>query len=617
MAEMRDIHEQVLAFLLEWRAKRDPELRFTLNEDPKSLADGNWISGGSDPWLRLSFWSGIGLKDPHFFISIVIYNSGTFGLYLNDLGNLEMRVFLKHVADTLGGFKESGERDGDNPWIVPKWSRMVYGEDFLDHLRFFLSGDKTRIDDIISKYRSAYSDSFQKALQPITKKQFRKSLQKVSLYRTKPEDRSLTLRSISLENTGLFAGLTLDFGHRATALIGENGCGKSTILRAAALGMMGTGSPLMNIEDAEVQYLLRIIGMNELAEPQFQNPGRIAVSYSYNGYEFENQQANVVGFRLHNLKGKVIFTDQIDPNGFGLPADEIDEDEELPYLFVGYPQRYGTKSDGTNFLMRSKAPNAYDVIPLILKTADNRIESLKVWISESWNANGPHKPKVVSLFKLISDILSLPGQPRFDLAVKDAISARKIVVTTPANPDGILYDLLSTGLENLFGWLGHLISRMYDAYPKSENPLLEPAIVLIDEIDNYLHPEVQVRLMKVLLETFPKTQFILTAHSPFILASLPSAEAKAYRIEEGRAIAIRHFYGQSIQNISYEQFNIPKRPVEIQSMIDEMSWAFGVEDLPKAKALYEELLPILGEDDPAMLDARMDMEQMSLSHAAD
>lgn len=609
MAEMRDIHEQVLAFLLDWRARRDPGLTFSLAQDKNRLERGLWFHQGLAD-LQLTFWPDDYTHPTALFthIDLKLLITGHLTLLSRAWDDPMSESLFSEIAEAIGGTPTSGYSTTYNKPHPTVWQKVYPGTDFLANLQLFLENDKNRIDDIISKYRSAYPDSFQNALQPIPRKQFRKSLQKVSLYRTKPEDRSLTLRSISLENTGLFAGLTLDFGHRATALIGENGCGKTTVLRAAALGMMGTGSPLLNIEDAEIQYLLRIIGMNELAEPQFQNPGRIAVSYSFNGYDFENQQANVVGFRLHSLKGKVVFTDQIDPNGFGLPSDEIDEDEELPYLFVGYPQRYGTKSDGTNFLMRSKAPNAYDVIPLILKTADNRIESLKVWISESWNANGPHKPKVVSLFKLISDILSLPGQPRFDLAVKDAISARKIVVTTPANPDGILYDLLSTGLENLFGWLGHLISRMYDAYPKSENPLLEPAIVLIDEIDNYLHPEVQVRLMKVLLETFPKTQFILTAHSPFILASLPSAEAKAYRIEEGKAVEIEHFYGLSIDKISYDQFGIKKRPVEIQKKIDAMLRAFALGRKTEAEALLDELKPILGEDDPAILDAMLEYQ---------
>jgi hypothetical protein len=614
MADISEIHEKVLAFLLEWRAKRDPELRFSLNEDPISLAEGYWISGGSDLWLKLSFWKANSLKFPNFFITIVIDGNGTFGLYLNDRGNLEIRAFLKHVADTMGGFQESWESEGENPPILPKWSKMFHGENYLDHLRSFLAGEKLRIDQIINQYRTDHPEALGELLSPFDKLHFRRSLRAISKFRSK--ERKLELQSIKIENTGLFSQIELDFGRRATALIGENGCGKTTILRAAALGMLGTGSPLIRAEASELQNFPKISGIDEYAIPQYEGPGQVAVSYRYNDQIFESNQANVIRFKQQKHSGIVVFTDQIDPSGIGLPAGESDEDEELPYLILGYPQRYGTMSDGTNIYKRSKAPNAYDVIPLILKTADNRIDSLKVWMSESWNANGPHKKKVITLFKLISDVLSIPDQPRFEIELLHAISAQKIVVSTPVNPEGILYDMLSTGLENLFGWLGHLISRMYDAYKKSENPLHEPAVVFIDEIDNYLHPEIQVKLMKILLENFPKTQFIFTAHSPFILSSLPSKDAKAYRIENGKAIPIRHFYGQSIQNISYDQFGIKKRPVEIQSKIDEMMRAFAFEHLDKAKELFAELKPILGDDDPAILDAMLDIEASERHHAA-
>lgn len=45
-------------------------------------------------------------------------------------------------------------------------------------------------------------------------------------------------------------------------------------------------------------------------------------------------------------------------------------------------------------------------------------------------------------------------------------------------------------------------------------------VVLIDEIDLHLHPKWQKNLLPNLVELFPKIQFILTTHSPFIIQSL-------------------------------------------------------------------------------------------------
>ena len=62
---------------------------------------------------------------------------------------------------------------------------------------------------------------------------------------------------------------------------------------------------------------------------------------------------------------------------------------------------------------------------------------------------------------------------------------------------------------------------MFDRYPVSVNPLLEPAIVLVDEIDLHLHPKWQRKIFEYLSEKFPRTQFVVTAHSPLVVQSAP------------------------------------------------------------------------------------------------
>ncbi len=85
-----------------------------------------------------------------------------------------------------------------------------------------------------------------------------------------------------------------------------------------------------------------------------------------------------------------------------------------------------------------------------------------------------------------------------------------------------LHDL-SLGYKTLIAWMTDFASRMFEEYPDSPDPLAEPAVVLVDEIDLHLHPQFQRELTSFLTETFPKTQFIVTAHSPLILQSAPDA----------------------------------------------------------------------------------------------
>ena len=49
-------------------------------------------------------------------------------------------------------------------------------------------------------------------------------------------------------------------------------------------------------------------------------------------------------------------------------------------------------------------------------------------------------------------------------------------------------------------------------------------LVLIDELDLYLHPTWQVVLVRALKRAFPKMQFIFTTHSPLVLAALDPTE---------------------------------------------------------------------------------------------
>jgi len=85
----------------------------------------------------------------------------------------------------------------------------------------------------------------------------------------------------------------------------------------------------------------------------------------------------------------------------------------------------------------------------------------------------------------------------------------------------VTVDKLSLGYKTMVAWMVDLAARMFERYPESHNPLSEPAIVLVDEIDLHLHPRWQRKIFTFLNEKFPKTQFIITAHSPLVVQSAP------------------------------------------------------------------------------------------------
>lgn len=86
--------------------------------------------------------------------------------------------------------------------------------------------------------------------------------------------------------------------------------------------------------------------------------------------------------------------------------------------------------------------------------------------------------------------------------------------------------LLSDGYKNMLAMLGDIAHRCYTLNPhlKEKACLETTGIVLIDEIDLHLHPKWQKTIIQDLKRIFPNIQFIVTTHSPLIIASAGKGE---------------------------------------------------------------------------------------------
>jgi predicted ATPase len=108
-------------------------------------------------------------------------------------------------------------------------------------------------------------------------------------------------------------------------------------------------------------------------------------------------------------------------------------------------------------------------------------------------------------------------------------------------PDGwLLLSQLSLGYQTMTAWMVDLAARLFNFYPDSPNPIAEPAIVLIDEIDLHLHPKWQRIIMSYLSERFVNTQFIVTSHSPLIVQAAENANIVVLKREVDGVIHQEH-----------------------------------------------------------------------------
>jgi energy-coupling factor transporter ATP-binding protein EcfA2 len=94
---------------------------------------------------------------------------------------------------------------------------------------------------------------------------------------------------------------------------------------------------------------------------------------------------------------------------------------------------------------------------------------------------------------------------------------------------------LSLGYQTMFAWTVDLAWRMAKHNAASDDPLVEPAIVLIDELDLHLHPKWQRTVRRDLTDVFPQVQFIVTTHSPVLAQTYLDTNIAVVRKEGDRA----------------------------------------------------------------------------------
>jgi predicted ATP-binding protein involved in virulence len=151
--------------------------------------------------------------------------------------------------------------------------------------------------------------------------------------------------------------------------------------------------------------------------------------------------------------------------------------------------------------------------------------------------------------QILIDLLPDINNIRFTLPTKEDL---KPSVEFETSFSWVSIHRLSLGYKTMVAWMVDLAARMFERYPDSSNPLAEPAIVLVDEIDLHLHPKWQRKIFDYLSDKFPQTQFIVTAHSPLVVQSAPKDANIVLLRKEGDHVVIDNDL-ESVQNWRLDQ----------------------------------------------------------------
>jgi hypothetical protein len=323
---------------------------------------------------------------------------------------------------------------------------------------------------------------------------------------------SSKLRRVTLENIGPFDHAELNLTERWNILLGPNGVGKSTILRAIATGICGTdASPFAD----------RLIKAGR-------ESATITLATDTEVYKTTLRRRTVGGA---GAEVTCVPTRPLEPEG---------------WVVLGFPPlRTGTwgavhpQAEGVSI------PVAEDVLPLVRGEVDPRSDKLKQWI-----VNIDYRIKAAQALGHSPDVHEAMLRTFFEIVTQlsegvclkfggvDPVT-KQVTVKTDDGP--IPIELVSQGMTSLLSWIGVLVQRIFEIRGATARLDEAYALVLMDEIDAHMHPAWQQMLAFNLQSVFPKVQFLASTHSPLIVAGMAAEEIfVVQRDPETRRVALSH-----------------------------------------------------------------------------
>jgi predicted ATP-binding protein involved in virulence len=326
----------------------------------------------------------------------------------------------------------------------------------------------------------------------------------------------MQIDKITIDNFRAKNHIEMQMSQRLTLLIGENGTGKSTILDAISIGLGAMLTHLPNVKGVSFKK-------TDIKQTENQKA-------PYSRVKIETL-AGIVWDRTFRRDKSKKTAAQVPP-AVGLSAlknyleseiiDPFNEGHEFQLPVISY---YGVSRALLDVpLSRQGLPKTHQRFESLENAlvSSTRFRAAFVWFYNKENEEQRKQKEIRSFdYKLPElEAVRMAIEKVFPDITEPHIMLSPLRFAVKMNGETLDIMQLSDGYKTLLSLIIDLASRMALANPHMENPLEAPATVLIDEIDLHLHPEWQLRVIGDLLSAFPKTQFILTTHSPYIVASV-------------------------------------------------------------------------------------------------
>lgn len=398
------------------------------------------------------------------------------------------------------------------------------------------------------------------------------------------------VKRLSLTNFRGFAKLELDLDRPLTVLVGINGAGKTSVLRALAASQSGFLAHFTQFSALYAQVLV--------------------------------DDHDVQVGATHAQIRSVLRHRSFESDALGYSKDGGWNFEASPPTLAESIGEYGSPFPLMFFVGVDRALDSADV-RLTQEAAARRVkEDLGATLPTSGYA------RFLEWFKEREDVENEKrvAARSFELedpqlrAVREAVAALvpgfeqlrirrdphpAMVVTKGATE--LRLDQLSDGERGLIALAGDLARRLVAANPTSTDPRQTEAVFLIDEVEQHLHPALQRAVIPALQRAFPAAQLIVTTHSPQVLSSVPAESVVVLDGFEARTLS-EPTKGRDTNAILQEVFGVPARPQEQAEEARAIAALIEREQLAEARARLAKLAALLSEHDDAVLHLRTQLD---------
>jgi len=441
----------------------------------------------------------------------------------------------------------------------------------------------------------------------------------------------MEIKKLHIEHFTQFTKLTVELARHVTVFIGNNGAGKTSLLRAVATLLSwliarigrekGSGSPILDLDiENGAKFSKMTLEVGDLPTADNQEPLQWTLVKQRKGFKNDlSSFLNPVTVLANLYRNRLSQNDQSClPLVVYYPVERVVLD--IP-LKIKTRHSFGQVDGYDNAL--TPGVDFRRFFEWFRECEDVENESSRGAMQQLLESLENHSQDV----QLTEKLLQFPYDKQLT-AVRNAIATfmpgfsklrvqRKPRLQMTVEKHGQTLDVaqLSQGEKSLMALVGDIARRLAMMNPGLENPLHGEGFVLIDEIDLHLHPQWQRGLIQRFRDTFPNCQFLLATHSPLIISD--AKDVRCYALDNGQLTLIKDLYGLDANQVLVEVMDTEIRNEEVQQKITVLLDFIQEGDLERAQAALSQLETELSAHHIELTKARLLIKRLEVLRAKD